>query len=79
MLPVSCLASTLFTLSSMNRTHELTALFSVGSSLARISAPILIIVGAITVFSFWLGDRIVPVANSKKNYVISLSRSILPD
>ena len=39
LMPVCCLMSTLFTLSSLNRTNELVALFSIGMSLARIAAP----------------------------------------
>ncbi|HEX4925585.1 MAG TPA: LptF/LptG family permease, partial [Bdellovibrionales bacterium] len=46
MLPVACLVGTLFTLMSMGRTNELTALFSAGFSLARVSAPILALVAA---------------------------------
>ncbi|MDC0980348.1 LPS export ABC transporter permease LptG [Bdellovibrionales bacterium] len=69
MLPISCLLGTLFTLSSLNESHELVALFSMGHSLARISAPILAVVAIISVLSFWMGDRILPKVTQKKNYV----------
>src|SRR5437763_589307 len=42
MLPIACLVGTLFTLMSMSRANELTALFSAGMSLARVSTPILV-------------------------------------
>lgn len=69
MLPIACLLATLFTLSALNRSHELIALFSMGQSLARISAPILVAVAIISVLSFWMGDRILPRFTQKKNYV----------
>src|SRR4051812_17171429 len=41
LMPVACLMATLFTLSTLNRTNELTALFSLGMGLLRVAAPIL--------------------------------------
>ncbi len=38
LMPVACLMATLFTLSGLSRSNELTALFSVGTSLTRVSA-----------------------------------------
>jgi lipopolysaccharide export system permease protein len=69
MLPVACMLGTIFTLSSLNRANELVALFSSGMSLARISTPILVLVVLISSVSFWLNDRLVPIANQQKNYV----------
>ena len=69
MIPLSALLGTVFTLSTMNRANELIVLYSSGVSLARISAPILVIVGAISVLSYWMGDRILPAFAQKKNYV----------
>ena len=69
MIPVSCLLATLFTLSTLNKNNELTALFSFGLSLARICSPILIIVTMISVFNFWFGDKIIPKTNQQKNYI----------
>lgn len=68
LLPAASLIGTLFTLGGLNKNSELVALFSIGNSLARVSAPILIIVSAVTVVSFWMSDRILPVTNQKKNY-----------
>jgi len=69
LMPVACLLATIFTLSSMNRSNELVALFSSGMSLARISLPILTLVIAISGISFWLNDRLVSVINQRRNYV----------
>lgn len=68
LLPACTLIGTLFTLGGLNKNSELVALFSIGNSLARISAPILIIVAGVTVLSFWMSDRILPITNKKKNY-----------
>ncbi|MCB0393454.1 MAG: LPS export ABC transporter permease LptG [Bdellovibrionales bacterium] len=68
LLPIVSMIATIFTLSGLNRSNELTAMFSLGMSLARISAPILILVSLVTVFTFFLGDRVVPRANQLKNY-----------
>jgi lipopolysaccharide export system permease protein len=68
LLPAASLIATLFTLGGLNKNSELVALFSIGNSLARISAPILIIVAGVTVVSFWMSDRILPIMNNKKNY-----------
>lgn len=68
MIPVACLLGTIFTLSTLSKTNELVALFSSGMSLARISSPILILVVILSVFSFWLGDRILPIMSQKENY-----------
>lgn len=68
LLPAAALIGTLFTLGGLNKNSELVALFSIGNSLARVSAPILVIVSAVTVLSFWMSDRILPITNQKKNY-----------
>lgn len=69
MLPVGALVATVFTISSLNKSNELTALFSLGTSLARVSAPILILIGIISVLAFWMSDRVLPRFAQKKNYV----------
>ena len=69
MIPVACLLGTVFAISSLNRSSELVALFSLGLSLARICAPILIIVSSVSAFSYWLSDRILPQVMQKKNYL----------
>lgn len=69
MIPVACLLGTIFTLSTLSKTNELVALFSSGMSLARVSSPILVIVVLISVFAFWLGDRILPIVSQKEKYL----------
>jgi lipopolysaccharide export system permease protein len=70
MIPVACLLSTVFTLSTMSRHNELVALFSSGMSLARISTPILVLVTLISSIAFFANDRLIPMANQRKNYVL---------
>ncbi len=67
--PVGAMVATLFTLSSMNRNNEIIALFSMGMSLARISLPILVFISGISIMTFWVGDRLVPIFAQKKNYI----------
>lgn len=69
MTPVASLLATVFTISSLNKTSELVALFSMGLSLARVCTPILILVSVVSAFSYWMGDRILPIMNQKKNYL----------
>ena len=69
LLPVGGMVGTLFTLSYLNRNNELIALFSLGLSLARVSLPILVLVGLISVMTFWIGDRLVPIFAQKRDYV----------
>jgi lipopolysaccharide export system permease protein len=66
---MACLMATLFTLSSLNKTNELTALFSMGTSLTRIAAPILIAVAVISLAVFVVGDQVLPQLMEKANYV----------
>lgn len=70
MLPVACLMATIFTLSSLSKSNELVALFSSGMSLARISAPILFLVVVISAAAFGVNDRLIPIINQKRNYVL---------
>ena len=70
MIPAACLLGTIFTLSSLNKTNELVALFSSGMSLARISTPILLSVVLISAIAFWFNDRVAPILNQKKNYTL---------
>lgn len=67
--PAACLIAALFTLTSMNKSNELVALFSLGYSLWRVSLPILCLCAVISAFSFFIGDRVLPVLNQKRDYV----------
>lgn len=52
----------------MNKANELTALFATGTSLARVSAPILVLVAMFSVVNLMMGDWLLPALNQKKNY-----------
>jgi lipopolysaccharide export system permease protein len=69
LVPVACLMATLFTMATLNKTNELTALFSMGMSLLRVSAPILIAVAVISLSVFGVGDQVLPRLLQKRNYV----------
>jgi len=69
LIPVGALIGTLFTLSAMNKSNELVAAFSMGLSLARVSAPILAMIGLVSILTFWAGDRLMPIFAQKKNYI----------
>lgn len=69
LMPLACLMATLFTLSTMNRTNELTALYSVGMGLTRIASTILIAVAALSLVVFIFSDQILPRLIQKRNYV----------
>lgn len=69
LMPLACLMGTLFTLSTLNRTNELVALFSVGMGLSRIAAPILAFVAFLSVVIFAVGDRVLPHLIQKRNYI----------
>ncbi len=69
MTPVSCLMATLFTVSVLSRNNELVALFSSGLSLARITMPILILTAVISISSFFVADKLIPIFTKKRNYV----------
>jgi lipopolysaccharide export system permease protein len=69
LMPVACLMATLFTFSTMNRTNELTALYSVGMGLGRIAATVLVAVAILSVLIFGFADQILPRLIQKRNYV----------
>jgi lipopolysaccharide export system permease protein len=67
MAPVACLLSTVISISTLNRNSELIALFSVGMSLLRVTAPILLWVCVICGGVFLISDRVMPgFAKTKK-------------
>jgi lipopolysaccharide export system permease protein len=69
MSPMACLLGTVFTISTLNKTNELVALYSLGTSLLRITAPILLWVAVISVGIFALSDRVMPDFAKQKNFV----------
>lgn len=69
-LPVACLLGTIFTLSQLSRSNELVAMFSSGMSLARVAMPILAWVIILSGLGFYMNDRLLPMVNQKKNYIL---------
>ena len=69
LMPVICLMATLFTLSGLNKTNELIALFSRGLGLTRIALPILLAVAILSAAIFAVGDQVLPRLIQKRNYV----------
>lgn len=70
MMPVGCLLGVVFTLGALSKSNELIALFASGMSLARVSLPILALIVFISSVAFFLNDRVVPILNQKRNYVL---------
>lgn len=68
MVPVACLLGILFTLSSLNRSNELLALFACGTSLMRVCLPIFIGVGGLSLIFFTAADQLLPRFVQLKNY-----------
>jgi lipopolysaccharide export system permease protein len=68
MVPVACLLGVLFTLSTMNRSSELLALFAAGLSLMRICLPIFLAVGVLSGLFFTAADQLLPRFVQIKNY-----------
>lgn len=69
MIPMGCLVGVIFTLSSLNKTHELLALFAAGVSLLRVNLSILISVLILSVIVFNLADESLPRFVQKKNFI----------
>lgn len=68
-LPVAAMVGVVFTLSTLNKSRELTALFSLGMSLTRVLAPILVLISLLVGLSFFIGDQVIPVTKQKRDYI----------
>lgn len=68
-IPVAAMVGVVFTLSTLNRSRELTALFSLGMGLFRVLLPIFIWVAFFAGVTFFLGDRVIPVTKQKRDYI----------
>lgn len=69
MIPVATLMGTVFTLSTLNKSNELVALYSVGTSLFRIAMPVMVWVVFLSGLNLFLSDRVLPNFNKQKNYI----------
>lgn len=76
--PVAALIATVFTLSQLRKNNELVAVFSFGMSLLRLSAPLLILISVLSVFSFAAESVILPVLKKKKNYIFYVEMKKTP-
>ncbi len=78
-LPISMLMATLFTLGGMARYLELTALFSSGWSLLKVTRPLIILAIFTVFFSLAWREYILPQANINRNRVWEVEIHKNPD
>ncbi|MEG2365208.1 MAG: LptF/LptG family permease [Alistipes sp.] len=64
-LPLAMLLAAIMTMGNLGENYELLAMKSAGMSLPKIIQPLLIIVGIISVGSFFIANNLVPAANKK--------------
>jgi lipopolysaccharide export system permease protein len=67
--PMAALLSTIFILSNLNKNNEITAMKSSGISLWRIMSPILILGLIISISSFIVSDRVIPLTSKVANMI----------
>jgi lipopolysaccharide export system permease protein len=67
--PLAVLMATLLTMGTLSTNSELTAMRSCGVSLARISAPILVISLLLSLLSLFFGELVVPRSYVQRNYI----------
>ncbi|HUP46729.1 MAG TPA: LptF/LptG family permease, partial [Thermoanaerobaculia bacterium] len=72
-LPISVLVATLVTFGMLAKNNEVTAAKSGGVSLYRLSLPIVMVAGVISVFAYFILDFVLPYSNQR---VGSLRRTI---
>jgi lipopolysaccharide export system permease protein len=78
-LPIAMLMSTLFTLGGMARYLELTALFSSGWSLMRVTRPLILLAVLTTLLSLAWREYVLPEANLRSNRVWEVEIHQNPD
>lgn len=69
MTPVSCLLATVMTLSNLNKSSELIALYASGMSLFRVCRWILAWVLGISILAYIVSDKTLPVFARNKNFI----------
>lgn len=70
-LPVAMLLASLFSISSLSRHNELTAMKSAGISLYRILLPLFRLALAVSLLSLLVGEVVVPYTNQRKAHIYS--------
>ncbi len=68
-LPIAMLMATLFTVGTMARYLELTALFASGWSLMKVTRPLIVFSLLVTLFSLAWREYVLPEANMRRNQV----------
>ena len=68
-LPIVVLVATVFLFMELERHHELTALKAAGVSVHRVSLPVLILAGAVSIIAFVFQETAAPVLNAKGDEV----------
>ena len=67
MLPLSILVATLVNFGLLTKSNELTAMKSTGLSLYRISAPVLVVAGLLSITMYFVGDMYLPETNQRQD------------
>jgi lipopolysaccharide export system permease protein len=68
-LPVDILLASLFSLGSLARFNELTAVKAAGVSLYRVIFPLIVLALLVSLSNFWLSENVVPTANATKSEI----------
>jgi lipopolysaccharide export system permease protein len=68
-LPIVVLVATIFLFMELERHHELTALKAAGMSVHRVSVPVLLLAGAVSIIAFVFQETAAPVLNAKGDEV----------
>ena len=68
-LPVAALTAMLLTLGLLTKFNEITAMKACGISLYRVVAPVVLLAILVSLFSFYLQEKVLPVSNKKANRV----------
>ena len=67
--PMAVLLSTIFILSNLNKNNEITAMKSSGISLWRVMSPLVILGLIISIASFIVSDRVIPISSKVSNMI----------
>ena len=78
-LPIAMLMATLFTIGTMARYLELTALFAAGWSLMKVGRPLVVMGILVTLFSLAWREYVLPEANVRRNKVWEVEVHGQPD
>ncbi len=68
MMPIAGVLATVFLFVSIQKNNELVVFYSLGISIYRVLAPLLALLFLISVFGWFLSDKIVPKSMEQRNY-----------